>query len=501
MRQAAAAGSLPRQFLAFTLVGLVGLGIDAGLFTLLTGVSWSIAAARGVSVTSQIFVTWLLNRAVTFAQQRTPRRGAEFVRYAAVQATGLVVNIGVFAGLLLVLLGLMRLLGRQLTRPLGVLAGQAGDMTWDGTGRVRAPLPATFPSAPSEVVVVAQAFTLAEERIRRAARDAWDALAMRDTAIEERDQSLRTLEARVRERTEELRAALTRVEAASMAKSAFLANMSHELRTPLNAILGNAEILEEGLYGPLTPQQTELVQTVDTSGRHLLALGLKPGPQFTPLLAAVALLLGILMIMNGTAHFFDVQWAKGEKLPPERMAKWNSFSRVGLTYVGSKENGYWDIRIDADAATGIPNIDWDKPLSQQSEKVRKALSQAVVSDLENKLKAFPQGHLRRPEIESLLEKARAGTPSDNSVEVLRNNPKASEYLREAGIPGIRYLDQGSRAQGEGSRNYVVFDDAIVDILRKYGLLGTLGGGAAAAGMIGGSQPSEAAPANAFARRY
>ena len=50
MRQAAAAGSLPRQFLAFTLVGLVGLGIDAGLFTLLTGVSWSIAAARGVSV-------------------------------------------------------------------------------------------------------------------------------------------------------------------------------------------------------------------------------------------------------------------------------------------------------------------------------------------------------------------------------------------------------------------------------------------------------------------
>ena len=44
------------------------------------------------------------------------------------------------------------------------------------------------------------------------------------------------------------------------------------MRTPLNAILGTAEILEEGLYAPLTSQQLELVQTVDSCGRHLLAL-------------------------------------------------------------------------------------------------------------------------------------------------------------------------------------------------------------------------------------
>ena len=74
----------------------------------------------------------------------------------------------------------------------------------------------------------------------------------------------------------------------------------------------------------------------------------------------VSLLLVTLMIMNGTNHIFDVQWAKGERLPEERMSKWNSFSRVGLTRV---PQGYWDIRIDADAATGIPNIDWDKPLT------------------------------------------------------------------------------------------------------------------------------------------
>jgi len=53
-------------------------------------------------------------------------------------------------------------------------------------------------------------------------------------------------------------------------------------------------------------------------------------------------------------------------------------------------------------------------------------------------------------------------------------------LRDAGIPSIRYLDQSSRGKGEGTSNYVVFNDKIIDILRKYGIAGLIGGGAAAA---------------------
>jgi len=45
---------------------------------------------------------------------------------------------------------------------------------------------------------------------------------------------------------------------------------------------------------------------------------------------------------------------------------------------------------------------------------------------------------------------------------------ASERLREAGVPGIRYLDQGSRGAGDGTRNYVAFNDRLVDILGKNG---------------------------------
>jgi hypothetical protein len=45
--------------------------------------------------------------------------------------------------------------------------------------------------------------------------------------------------------------------------------------------------------------------------------------------------------------------------------------------------------------------------------------------------------------------------------------KATEELIRRGIPGIRFLDQGSRAAGQGTANYVVFDDKLIDILNKY----------------------------------
>ena len=65
---------------------------------------------------------------------------------------------------------------------------------------------------------------------------------------------------------------------------------------------------------------------------------------------------------------------------------------------------------------------------------------------------------------------------------------ASQALQQAGIPGIRYLDAGSRGAGEGSRNSVVFDPATMEIIRKYGLAGLMAGGGAAA--LSGQQGQE-----------
>jgi GAF domain-containing protein len=62
------------------------------------------------------------------------------------------------------------------------------------------------------------------------------------------------------------------LEAASRHKSEFLANMSHELRTPLNAIIGFSEILAEKMFGDINDKQTEYLQDILESGRHLLSL-------------------------------------------------------------------------------------------------------------------------------------------------------------------------------------------------------------------------------------
>jgi hypothetical protein len=68
-----------------------------------------------------------------------------------------------------------------------------------------------------------------------------------------------------------------------------------------------------------------------------------------------------------------------------------------------------------------------------------------------------------------------GAPMDERVGL-------SQELSNAGIPGIRYLDQGSRTAGDGSRNYVVFDDKLIDIIKKYGMAGLLASGMGANAM-------------------
>lgn len=126
----------------------------------------------------------------------------------------------------------------------------------------------------------------------------------------------------------------------------------------------------------------------------------------------------------------------------------------------------YEVAIHADPES---LLDWDKPLSEQSGRVRQAL-EAVPSHMRDKWKetgAWP--HVRGRELYQSVARANA-TPGAFPEILVPRPARASSALADAGVGGIKYLDQGSRTAGAGTSNYVMFDDALIEILRKYGLL-------------------------------
>ena len=86
-------------------------------------------------------------------------------------------------------------------------------------------------------------------------------------------QDVPPLEARLAAVEAQLRQAYERIaeqDARDSLKTQFLANISHDLRTPLTAVITHAEILRDGILGPLTPRQLDSIAGIINGGRQLL---------------------------------------------------------------------------------------------------------------------------------------------------------------------------------------------------------------------------------------
>lgn len=73
---------------------------------------------------------------------------------------------------------------------------------------------------------------------------------------------------------------------------------------------------------------------------------------------ALALAVVTLIAVNMRWMVLDVHYAKGQQLQHEIFRKWNSFSRIALA--PERGSSIMSIIIDADAATGVANFDFDR---------------------------------------------------------------------------------------------------------------------------------------------
>lgn len=139
----------------------------------------------------------------------------------------------------------------------------------------------------------------------------------------------------------------------------------------------------------------------------------------------------------------------------------------------------YELNINANAEDFL---DYDRVLENQSEKIKNAAASLGYPDPTGANEVYDAALL-----DMLNSPAGTKTPP---LPVQPRNPSGSELLtavgetrlREAGIPGIKYLDEGSRYRKIGrdagstkasdlvdyTSNYVTFDDRLIDILSKNG---------------------------------
>jgi hypothetical protein len=99
-------------------------------------------------------------------------------------------------------------------------------------------------------------------------------------------------------------------------------------------------------------------------------------------------------------------------------------------------------------------LQWDKPLSEQTQLVKDALSSAIAE----KAPTYGAG-----------TGLRAGHPyrdiNSATGEQLYSALGGADALQSLGIPGVSYLDAGSRYAGQGTMNHVIWDQELLNRMK------------------------------------
>jgi signal transduction histidine kinase len=141
---------------------------------------------------------------------------------------------------------------------------------------------------------------------------------------------------------------------AGQQKSQFMANVTHELRTPIHGICGLSDLIESGIYGPVTAKQRDAQQSIRRSARSLLGL-----------------IDDLLELSRADAGKLDVS---PEAVDPRELVV--TVVAAARWMVGTKK-----LDVEVDAPADLPSLQTDP----------RALKQVLLNLLSNAAKFTPEG--------------------------------------------------------------------------------------------------------------
>jgi hypothetical protein len=169
---------------------------------------------------------------------------------------------------------------------------------------------------------------------------------------------------------------------------------------------------------------------------------------------------------KGAERNFNMQ----RQIQEDKIAQLKAYKDTGGFSAGSM----YEVNINANPDDFL---DWDAPLSEQSEKVRSAWDKFLGTKQAARASESMGGSLleRRGQFENPTGSDFLGAYSSaaphNNADPFDYKPKFSNTLKRQGIPGIKYKDAGSRGTDAATRNFVVFDENLINIVKKYGIAG------------------------------
>ena len=115
-------------------------------------------------------------------------------------------------------------------------------------------------------------------------------------------------------------------------------------------------------------------------------------------------------------------------------------------------------------------LDWDKPFHEQSEHVKRGLRS--IPEFDDRVAKYG---VLDPDYKSKISMGEFINRGVLPHSYDKSGPEFSNAYHAAGIKGVKYLDQGSRwgDKKNPTSNYVVFDDKLVNVKRKYAKGGTV----------------------------